>query len=210
MPSRLRCPSEGRTVSCLASPARLGGSRQYNVGARRRDVSSPSPVLRAHLPGPCHPDHTAPDPYTVQSMQDRGARGRPNTLQEAQMRNLGGDRSTLEHPLPPATTGNSEQRGRGCTAWTGRRRGEGACRDSLLRVQMASHLQSPPPLGWPGLVPGQAALELVEHVGAKCHLPGWGDVPLREASECTTSQAWAGLLCLAAMAQPLTPRCRHF
>ena len=41
-------------------------------------------------------------------------------------------------------------------------------------VQMASHLQSPPPLGWPGLVPGQATLELVEHVGAKCRLPSRG------------------------------------
>ena len=90
------------------------------------------------------------------------------------MRNLGGDRSTLEQPPPPAPTGNSEQRGRGCTTWTGGRRGEGACRDSLLCVQMASHLQSPPPLGWPGLVPGQATLELVEHVGAKCRLPSRG------------------------------------
>ena len=90
------------------------------------------------------------------------------------MRNLGGDRPTWSTPAP-TTTGTSEQRGRGCTAWTGRRRGEGACRDNLLRVQMASHLQSPPPLGWPGLVPGQAALELAEHVGAKCCLPGWGE-----------------------------------
>lgn len=130
MPSGLRWLSEG-TVSCLASPVRLGGSGQHSAGARR-DGSSPSPVLRAHLPDPCPPDHTLPDPYTVQSMQSQGARGRPNTLQEAQMRNLGGDRSTLEHPPPPATTGNSEQRGRGCTTWTGGRRGEGACRDSLL------------------------------------------------------------------------------
>lgn len=78
------------------------------------------------------------------------------------MRNLGGDRSTLSTPTP-ATTGNSEQRGRGM--YHGLVGGGEALPGQPPSVQMASHLQSPPPWGGqPGA--GQAHLEPVEHVGA--------------------------------------------